>query len=215
MDNWNQLKFWGSQEWINVQERLDGLNHSGVLINPDREHLFAALDRCPFTSTKVAILGQDPYPNSYLCTGLAFDVPDSCKSLPPSLQNILTEYSNDLGLPSPKGRTITKWADQGVLLWNVYPSCEAGRPGSHHWSEWETLSREIVEELDQRERPVIFLALGRAARDLAATVQLNKVIETSHPSPLSAHRGFFGSRIFSSANVELAKYHDYIDWRLP
>src|SRR5688572_2938736 len=135
MDTWEELDYWPSGEFQVVDERLEDLLKAKVPFNPSKEALFNALDLTSFMDTKVVIIGQDPYPSKKYATGVAFSIPPEIppKEFPPSLVNIFTEYTNDLRYPSPTCGDLTPWAKQGVLLWNAYPSCEEGKPGSHHW----------------------------------------------------------------------------------
>lgn len=217
--NWDDLSYWDTGEFQVVQERLDDLRKAKKICNPKREDLFAALDLTPFEDVKVCLMGQDPYPNSRHATGVAFSVPSSLKVLPPTLVNILREYQDDLHLPEPKTGDLTKWGKQGVLLWNVIPSVEANRPGSHTgWCEWELLTKEIIEELDARH--IVFVFLGGKAREFVKYVQPwnSSVIELSHPSPrgnLNARSPFLGSRMFSTINDKLnGQGIKPIDWKL-
>ena len=205
---WNWLAYWQCGEWQVIKERLQDETH----YNPARTDLFASLRAVHPDACRVAILGQDPYPTRDHCTGIAFSCPSRVKRLPPTLVNIFREYQDDLGYPAPKNGDLTKWCEQGVLLWNVYPSCGTGRPGSHHWEEWTWLTKEIVEKLDGQ---VVFVLLGGHARDYKRYILVSPTIETSHPSPLGAKYGFVGSRIFSRTNDFLIKLgREPIDWRL-
>lgn len=230
------LAYWQSGEWQVIEERLDEIDrsrarnappgadvHAPTLdrpalgqYNPDRSNLFAALLQCPFSSVKVAVLGQDPYPARRHCTGVAFSLPSSVEreDWPPTLVNLFREYSSDLGYPTPKNGDLTQWVKQGVLLWNVYPSCQTGRPASHHWTEWTYLTNEIVEKLDAK--GVVFCVFGRVAQHFSDLVKSSPVLATSHPSPLGARFGFLGSKIFSRTNEALVHLgHQPIAWRLP
>ena len=198
------LAYFQSGEWQVVKEKLDDEDDN---FNPGWGHLFDGLKLVPCERVRVAILGQDPYPDRMYCTGVAFSVPQSA-GIPPSLKNIFKEYQDDLGFPPPRCGDLTKWCEQGVLLWNVYPSCRTGQPGSHHWLEWEYLTKEILELIDGK-ATVVFL--GNRARSFARYCTKSPTICTSHPSPLGARYGFFGSRIFSKINATLEQP---IDWRL-
>lgn len=205
------LGYWRTGEWQYVQERL----RDEVEYNPPSALLFAALRAVRYDSVRVAVLGQDPYPRRSHCTGVAFSTPPSLTELPVSLKNIFKEYSDDLGYPAPKNGDLTRWCERGVLLWNVFPSCSIGKPGSHHWEEWTWLTKEIVEKLDVKENPVVFVFLGTVARQFAKLVHKSPIIATSHPSALGVNRGFFGSRIFSRTNETLSSLgQEPIDWRL-
>lgn len=216
MDTWEEMEYWKSSDWITIQERLDAMDARGTRYNPDRSNLFAALDSCDLHSVKVAIIGQDPYPQPEYCTGIAFSIPKGCKFYPPTLENIFKEYSSDLGYPRPETGNLESWCKQGVFLWNAYPTCEAYKSLSHMWPEWATLTMEIVEILS--DIGVVFVFLGNEARknvlhckDIAST----DIIELSHPSPRASRASkhpFFGSRLFSTINSKLM---EPINWRLP
>lgn len=214
---WPHLKYWNTGEWQVVEERLRDLEKQRIPYNPGRACLFAALDEVPFDDVRVAIIGQDPYPQSKFATGVAFSIPADLKEYPSSLVNIFTEYSNDLHYPYPSTGSLVEWCGRGVLLWNAIPSCLMGKPGSQRWSEWEFLTKEIVEKLN--EKGIVFIFLGAIAREFKKyTDDRSKVIEASHPSPLgvlSKRTPFFGSRIFTTANVALVEQGlEPIDWRL-
>lgn len=213
---WTQLDYWNSGEWQVVQERLNDLKKEGKTTVPERNNLFKALEETPFESVKVAIIGQDPYPNPAYATGIAFDVPVGVDPLPPSLINIFKEYQDDLCLPTPSSGSLLPWCRAGVLLWNSIPSCDAGRPASHHWEEYSYLTKEIVEKLDGQ-GSVVYCLLGKHANAFGSYVRSDlDVVETSHPSPLGAKWGFLGSRIFTKINNRLVdKGLTPIDWRLP
>ncbi len=222
INTWHELKFWETGEYDVVQERLDDLKRDGVLFNPVRSKLFHILDIIEPGQVRVAVIGQDPYPQHDLATGIAFDVPDHIykaggfEALPPTLQTILREYSKDLGFKLPETGNLLPWVKQGVLLWNSIPSCTAGKSLSHDWPEYLLLTEEIIKELDQQE--IVFVFLGGKARHFAQFVQKSKVIETSHPSPRAGTKArcpFIGSRIFSRTNALLRELKkEPIDWRL-
>lgn len=217
MGKWKELKFWDSGEWQVIQEKLDELENEAVSYNPSRINLFAALDLTPFDSVRVVLLGQDPYPDRYMATGLAFSIPEEVytEKWPPTLCNILTEYQDDLGYPPPRNGNLSVWAKRGVLLLNATPTCLTGQPGSHsNWTEWSYLTREIIETLDKEIHP-IFIFLGKKAQEYDRFLSYSPSILTSHPSPLGARHGFLGSKIFSRANELLVKQGDApINWRL-
>lgn len=216
MDTWKDLTYWSSGEWQVVSERLDGLTKKHVLWCPGKRNLFSVFRRCPFNTVRVCIIGQDPYPNPTIATGTAFDIPADVqeKNYPPTLKNIFYEYQSDLHYPAPPNGSLINWCKRGVFLWNAIPSCEAMKPTSHHWPEWDLLTQEIVRKLDEKD--VVFVFLGRHARAFIPEVtRHSKVLETSHPSPLGVNYGFAGSRIFSTVNSHLVNEGlDPIDWRL-
>lgn len=216
---WDEMEFWQSKAWQDAQEKLDELDRSYALYCPSRIDLFRALDLCPLEKVSVAILGQDPYPNRNHATGLAFSVPKGTKVIPQTALSILGEYSSDLGLERPKHCDLHRWAERGVLLWNVAPTCGSNPYRSHSdWPEWFELTREIVRTLS--ERKTVFCFLGAKAREFVQFVddKTNFIIETAHPSPraaLHSHKPFQGSRIFSRINVCLCEKGLFpINWRL-
>lgn len=222
INTWDELPFWQSGEWQVIQERLDDMDKRRELYNPKRELLFAALDACPYSSVRCCILGQDPYPDHDMATGLAFSVPSTSKKYPPTLQNILTEYKNDLGLDMPTCGDLSVWAKQGVLLWNAIPSCADGKAASHrNWFEWDYLTQQIVDSLSLK--GIVFCLWGGFARSFANRIdrEANEIIESAHPSPLSTNQKkqsnpFFGSRPFSTINIKMKEMHlGNIEWRLP
>lgn len=220
---WPELKFWESGEWDVIRERLDDLRKAGTRICPDRKDLFAALRRTSLPNTKVILLGQDPYPNSKFACGYAFSIPESIPigDIPPTLQNILKEYTNDLGYSGPTSGSLLPWADRGVLLWNAIPSCTVGRSLSHDWTEWMYLTKEILEKACAQGAVVVLM--GSKAQTYAKYCpEGSTIIYTSHPSPLAYMHGrkprnsFLGSRLFSTINAKLCEASkETIDWRLP
>ena len=223
--NWDDLKYWNTGEWQVVQERLDDIEKAGNLFNPRREQLFAALDWTPFDKVKVVLYGQDPYPDRSMACGLAYSVPNGTiregMAPPPTLDCIFNEYCNDLHHTRPTRTDLSSWADKGVLLWNVIPSCAWQKSMSHDWVEWAPLTEEITRRLSD-EGDKVFVFLGSVARRFARYVDVehNTVLLASHPSPrgnLNSSNPFRGSRIFSSINDKLCKVHhkDPIDWKLP
>lgn len=221
---WDILPYWQSGEYQVITERLDDYDDQkkahgnssyahGVQYNPVRGDLYRALAAVPVERVQVCIVGQDPYPQRMYCTGVAFSVPPGVDRLPGSLINIFKELEDDLHYPAPKNGDLTQWCERGVLLWNVYPTCAVGKPGSHHWVEWELLTEEIVKLLDSRK--IVFVFLGAKARTYDRFVQESKSICTSHPSPLGVNHGFKGSRIFSKTNDLLCSLgREAINWRL-
>src|SRR5256885_3242343 len=137
--NWASLPYWDSGEYQVVLDNLGDLRYDKIPFCPEQRNLFKALRATPYDKVKVAIVGQDPYPNQRHATGIAFSVPVSCTLYPATLCNIFLEYKSDLHYPDPPSGDLGKWCEEGVLLWNAYPSCLAGQPGSHHWPEWELL----------------------------------------------------------------------------
>lgn len=207
------LKFFQSGEWQVIEERFNALEKAGKTINPERKNLFKALEATPYDKVRVVIIGQDPYPNPKHATGIAFDCPPDVLELPPTLRNIYHELQCDLGYLPPRSGQLLKWCSAGVLLLNAVPSCTAFQSASHRWVEWEYFTKEVVEKCDARNIP--FVLLGNVARSYNKYIFSSPVVETSHPSPLGANRGFFGSRIFSKVNQILVDRGEQpIDWRL-
>src|ERR1700734_441337 len=161
-EGWDSLKFWTSPAWAGIQERLDGLDKRHILYNPDRSNMFRALDLVPFERCKVAILGQDPYPQHKFATGVAFAIPAGEPTWPTTLVNIFKEYCNDLGTvgnghvtsyPLPTTGDLTPWTEQGVLLWNATPTYQRTKLStgevinSHYYWNWNELTEEIITKL--------------------------------------------------------------------
>ena len=170
----------------------------------------------PLDDVRVLIVGQDPYPTPGHAVGLSFSVGPDVRPVPRSLVNIYTELESDLGLPRPSSGDLSPWADQGVLLLNRVLTVAPGKPASHRGKGWESVTAAAITALAQRGGPLVAILWGRDARNLAAHLPGIPAIESAHPSPLSAHSGFFGSKPFSRANDLLAQQGAApIDWRLP
>jgi uracil-DNA glycosylase len=170
----------------------------------------------PLDQVKVLIVGQDPYPTPGHAMGLSFSVPSDVHPLPPSLANIFTELSADVAAPSPAGGDLRPWSEQGVALLNRVLTVAPGSPGSHRGKGWEAVTDRAIEVLAGRGGPLVAILWGNDARSLAPRLGAVPRIESPHPSPLSASRGFFGSRPFSRANAILATQGATpIDWTLP
>lgn len=170
-----------------------------------REHLvYRALELTPFNNVRVVILSQDPYPSSSYANGLAFSVPPTIKNLPKSLINIYTELEKDTGTKKTNG-DLTDWAEKGVLLLNTILTVKEGYPTSHSKYGWEAYTDSIIRHISINKDGVVFLLWGRQARNKRELIDTNrhKVLEASHPSPLSASKGFFGCRHFSATNQYL------------
>jgi len=184
------------------------------VVDPPMHDIFNAFHLTPLSQTKVCIIGQDPYHGPGQAHGLAFSVKPGV-AIPPSLLNIYKELEADLGCPIPSHGCLTTWAKQGVLLLNAVLTVRSGEAGSHRNAGWEIFTSRIIEILNVRAEPVIFILWGRDAQNKKALISNSQhpLIASPHPSPLSAHRGFFGSRPFSRAN-ELLKTQgtDPIDW---
>jgi uracil-DNA glycosylase len=209
------LKFWKSGEWQVIKEKLNDLrNSAGDGYCPGHTNLFRELAYVRPEQVRVVIVGQDPYPNPVLACGIPFSIPADILEFPPSLVNIFKEYHDDLGFDTPNHGDLTQWLERGILLWNAFPTCTIGRPASHHWCEYEYLTRDILHRVDGQ-KPV-FVFLGRVAQAFAdCASERQRCILTSHPSPLGASKGFLGSRIFSRTNDILANLgKEPVNWRL-
>ncbi|GFG76568.1 uracil-DNA glycosylase [Mycobacterium botniense] len=172
----------------------------------------------PFDHVRVLIVGQDPYPTPGHAVGLSFSVAPHVRPLPRSLENIFTEYASDLGYPLPSSGDLTPWAQRGVLLLNRVLTVQPGNPASHRGKGWEPVTECAIRALVDRRQPMVAILWGRDAGTLKPMLTTGKcmVIESPHPSPLSASRGFFGSRPFSRANELLEQMGaEPVDWRLP
>ena len=186
-------------------------------IYPDKYDLFSALKLTSYNDTKVVILGQDPYHGPNQSHGLAFSVKVGVRT-PPSLLNMYKELHEDLGYYIPNNGFLVPWAKQGVLLLNTVLTVREGSPNSHRNKGWEIFTDKVIETLNNREKPVIFLLWGNNAKEKKKIIT-NKhhyILETVHPSPLSASRGFFGCKHFSKTNEILNKLGEKpINWQIP
>lgn len=172
----------------------------------------------PFDKVRVLVVGQDPYPTPGHAVGLSFSVGPDVRPLPRSLENIFAEYCADLGYPAPSNGDLTPWADRGVLLMNRVLTVRPQNPASHRGKGWEVVTECAIRALAARPAPLVAILWGRDAATLKPMLNGSKIatIDSVHPSPLSAHRGFFGSRPFSRANALLADLGgEPVDWRLP
>ncbi len=186
-------------------------------IYPHSKNIFKAFEHTPFDKVKVVILGQDPYHGPQQAHGLCFSVPCGV-AIPPSLINIYKELEADLGIPPVKHGYLASWAKQGVLLLNSVLTVEKGKAASHQGKGWEIFTDKVISLLNAQNRPLVFVLWGAYAQRKGEVIDKSRhlVIKTAHPSPLSAHRGFFGSRPFSKINNFLISHHQTpIDWTLP
>lgn len=183
-------------------------------IFPPAKLIFNAFEHTPFDKVKVVILGQDPYHNDGQAHGLSFSVPDGMPA-PPSLVNIFKEINRDMGIPVPKSGNLTRWANQGVLLLNATLTVQAHMAGSHQKKGWEAFTDAAIHKLAEGRENIVFILWGAYAQKKAAFIDANKhlVLRSVHPSPLSAHNGFFGNNHFSEANKYLkSKGIEPIEW---
>jgi uracil-DNA glycosylase len=170
----------------------------------------------PFADVRVLIVGQDPYPTPGHPVGLSFSVAPEVKRLPGSLVNIFREYSSDLGYPPPSNGDLSPWSQRGVMLLNRVLTVQPGKPGSHRGKGWEVVTDQAIRALAGRGGPLVAILWGRDAQSLAPLLGDVPIIQSAHPSPYSADRGFFGSRPFSRANALLEQAGGQpIDWKLP
>jgi uracil-DNA glycosylase len=186
-------------------------------IFPKQSEIFNAFDHTPFAKVKVVILGQDPYHGPGQAHGLAFSVPAGVKP-PPSLVNIFKELNNDLGIPRSNGGCLINWADQGVLLLNSVLTVSCGLAASHQKKGWEQFTDKVIHLLSEERERLVFVLWGAYAQKKGAFIDRTRhlVIESVHPSPLSASRGFLGSRPFSKINSYLGMHGiESIDWQIP
>ena len=189
----------------------------GRRIFPKGAEYFRALDLTPLDEVRVVILGQDPYHGEGQAHGLCFSVQPGVR-IPPSLVNIYKEMQEDLGIAPARHGFLEHWAKQGVLLLNSVLTVEMGRAASHQGRGWERFTDAVIRAVNEQEKPVVFILWGSYAQKKAAFVDRSRhlVLRSPHPSPLSAHNGFFGSRPFSKANAFLVEHgRKPIDWQLP
>lgn len=206
---------------VALRQFLFERKRAGATIYPPGPKIFNALDSTPFDAVKVVILGQDPYHGPGQAHGLCFSVRDGVP-LPPSLINICKEINDDVGGMDegglPASGNLRPWAEQGVLLLNAVLTVERGRAGAHQGRGWERFTDRVVDELNRGREGLAFMLWGSYAQKKGAAIDRERhlVLKAPHPSPLSAHRGFFGCRHFSKANGWLQKRgQEPIDWSLP
>lgn len=204
-DYFLQLKYFLSKEY-----------EGGEVIFPPSKMIYNAFEKTPFNKVKVIILGQDPYHATGQAHGLCFSVLGNQRK-PPSLVNIFKEINSDLGIPIPASGDLTSWARQGVLLLNATLTVRANKAGSHQKKGWEIFTDTVIKKLSDEKSGLIFLLWGRHAREKVKLIDSQKhhVLESAHPSPLSAYNGFFGSKHFSKVNILLLEGgNTAIDWNI-
>ncbi len=183
-------------------------------VYPPGKDIFKAFDLCPVENVKIVIIGQDPYHGKGQAHGLCFSVKDDVK-IPPSLRNIYKELNDDIGKPIPETGNIEHWAKQGVLMLNATLTVRAGNAGSHQGKGWETFTDAVIEKISNKKENLVFLLWGAYAQRKGQVINPEKhfILKSAHPSPLSAHNGFFGNKHFSKTNEFLkSKGLTEIDW---
>lgn len=203
--------YWAALQRFVAEER------AAHQVFPPPDEVFAALHLTPFEAVKVMVLGQDPYHGPGQAHGLAFSVRPPVPP-PPSLANIFRELESDIGVSTPDHGSLVPWARQGVLLLNTTLTVRAQQAASHQKQGWEIFTDEVLRAVNEKSDLVVFVLWGSSARKKRSLIDSSRhhIIESSHPSPLSAHRGFFGSKPFSRANRALvAGGREPIDWKLP
>lgn len=219
MNNWQALFAAEQQQpyYQQLQQRIEAERAAGKQIYPPQSQVFAAFEACPLAQVKVVILGQDPYHGEGQAHGLSFSVTQGVK-IPPSLRNIYKELASDIeGFVIPDHGNLTAWAKQGVLLLNSVLTVEQAKAHSHAKWGWETFSDAVISAISQHCEGVVFLLWGAHAQKKGQLVESRKhhLLASVHPSPLSAHKGFFGCRHFSTANQLLQEQgKSAINWQL-
>ena len=207
-ESWKQrLQAEFDQSYFEQLTRFVHQEYATHTVYPPGKQIFAAFDSCPFEQVKVVILGQDPYHEPRQAHGLCFSVNDGIP-FPPSLQNIFKEIESDLGIPVPASGNLTRWAQQGVLLLNATLTVRAHQAASHQGKGWETFTDAVIHKLAEEREHLVFILWGSYAQRKGEFIDSRRhlVLKSPHPSPLSAHRGFFGNHHFSQANRYLASH---------
>jgi uracil-DNA glycosylase len=187
-------------------------------IYPPEGDVFNAFKYTPYDKVSVFLLGQDPYHGAGQAHGLCFSVQPHVKRLPPSLINIYKEMKEDVGTKTPNNGYLLHWAEQGILMLNAVLTVRAGEANSHKGKGWEKFTDAAIKAVNDKPDPVVFVLWGGYAQKKASLIDTSRhvIIQSAHPSPLSAHNGFFGSKPFSKINAALAKAHKpQIDWQIP
>jgi uracil-DNA glycosylase len=205
------------QDYFTALGTFVAVERRNYTVHPPEGEVFSAFDLTPYDKVRVVILGQDPYHGPGQAHGLAFSVKPGV-AIPPSLANIYRELEDDLGIPRAKHGNLTAWARQGVFLLNTTLTVRTGEAGSHCHKGWETFTNAVIRSLAAKPSPVVFVLWGGVARAKKALIPVDQhtIVESSHPSPLSAWSGFLGSKPFSKVNAALDGYGlPRIDWGLP
>ncbi len=203
------------EKYLNIRKFLK-TEYFEQTIYPDMHDIFNCFKQTDYQSVKAVILGQDPYHGYGQAHGLCFSVKKGVKA-PPSLVNIYKELKSDLGFEIPNHGDLSKWAQEGVLLLNTVLTVREGQPNSHKDCGWQWFTDEVIKKLNEREKPIVFILWGGNARSKKKLIDQNRhfVIESAHPSPLSAYNGFLGSKPFSKTNEMLQSVNiSPIDWNL-
>ncbi|MBK5195665.1 MAG: uracil-DNA glycosylase [Proteiniphilum sp.] len=202
------------KEYFKSLTRFIRQEYAGKTVYPPAKLIFNAFNSCSFDDVKVVIVGQDPYHEPGQAHGLCFSVNEGVQ-IPPSLLNIYKEIKNDLGKPIPRSGNLERWAGQGVLLLNATLTVQAHRAGSHQGKGWEEFTDAAIRHLAEERDHLVFILWGAYAQRKGASIDTNRhlVLKSPHPSPLSAHRGFFGNKHFSTTNDYLSAHGiKTIDW---
>lgn len=206
--DWSQwlLPEWGKPYFLQLEQFVDS-RYAQATCYPPQDKIFEAFRLCPLSQVKVVLLGQDPYHEPGQAHGLSFSVPEGVK-LPPSLRNIYKEIESATGTAQPTSGNLTRWARQGVLLLNATLTVEHGHAGAHAKRGWEQFTDQVISVVSSRVPHAVFMLWGSYAQKKASLVDANRhlVLQSAHPSPLSAYRGFFGNHHFSQANHFLASH---------
>lgn len=214
-DSWKQrLQEEFDKPYFENLTRFVRSEYAAGTVYPPGSQMFAAFDACPFDKVRVVILGQDPYHEPGQAHGLCFSVSDGVP-YPPSLVNIFKEIADDLGKPAPTTGNLMRWAEQGVLLLNATLTVRAHQAGSHQNKGWEAFTDAVIHRLAEEREHIVFILWGSYAQRKGAFIDRNRhlVLQSPHPSPLSAYRGFFGNKHFSRANAYLVEHGcEAIDW---
>ena len=215
-NSWDEiLKEEFKKEYFEKLQEFVAEEYQTKVIYPEFDLIFSALKETPYEKVKVVILGQDPYHEKGQAHGLAFSVLEGTK-LPPSLRNIFKELKDDLKMEIPSSGCLLPWAKQGVLLLNSVLTVREGKANSHKGKGWERFTDHVIERLSDRKEPVVFILWGNSAISKAKLIKSHhQIIRSVHPSPLSANRGFFGSKPFSRTNTILRGLgREEIDWKI-
>ncbi len=216
-NSWDEIlkDVFNTAEYEKIRSFLKN-EYSNYTIYPNMHDIFNCFKLTNYNDVKVVILGQDPYHEYGQAQGICFSVPNGVK-IPPSLKNIYKELNNDLGITTPSSGDLTKWAKNGVLLLNTVLTVREGQANSHKNCGWQWFTDQVIKKISKKDNPVVFILWGGNARSKKAIIDTNKhfIIESAHPSPLSAYNGFFGSKPFSKANKFLKENNlGEIDWTL-